>query len=134
MIVDLQVEIKRFLESVYGLKVEDVRTINYEGKRKRRKTGFFREIDYKKVRRRQNILTTIINYLLKALWIWELNRAAPSLACGIHPRTCLVCCTLCAGAAGIFGPSLSAAQQCYRTRVAVCAHLDIASTCRHMSH
>ena len=45
----LQIEIKRFLESVYGLKVEQVRTLNYEGKKKRRKTGFFRQSDYKKV-------------------------------------------------------------------------------------
>ena len=45
----LQIEIKRFLESVYGLKVEKVHTVSYEGKRKRRKQGFFREIDYKKV-------------------------------------------------------------------------------------
>ena len=34
---------------MYGLKVEAVRTVNYEGKRKRRKQGFFRESDYKKV-------------------------------------------------------------------------------------
>ncbi len=73
MIVDLQIEIKRFLESVYGLKVEDVRTTNYEGKRKRRKTGFYREIDYKKVNRRPNILTTAIDSPLKALCIWELH-------------------------------------------------------------
>ena len=45
----LQIELKRFLESVYGLKVEAVHTVNYEGKRKRRKQGFFRESDYKKV-------------------------------------------------------------------------------------
>ena len=45
----LQIEIKRFLESVYGLRVEAVRTVNYEGKRKRRKQGVFRESDYKKV-------------------------------------------------------------------------------------
>lgn len=45
----LQIEIKRFLESVYGLKVEAVHTVSYEGKRKRRKQGFFRESDYKKV-------------------------------------------------------------------------------------
>ncbi len=34
---------------MYGLKVEAVHTVNYEGKRKRRKQGFFRESDYKKV-------------------------------------------------------------------------------------
>lgn len=45
----MQIEIKRFLESVYGLKVESVHTLNYEGKKKRRKTGTFRESDFKKV-------------------------------------------------------------------------------------
>ena len=46
---EVQIEIKRFLERVYGLNVEAVRTVNYEGKRKRRKQGFFQESDYKKV-------------------------------------------------------------------------------------
>ena len=44
-----QIQIRRFLESVYGLKVTSVHTVNYEGKKKRRKTGFFRTPDYKKV-------------------------------------------------------------------------------------
>ncbi len=52
----LQIELKRFLESVYGLKVEAVHTVNYEGKRKRRKQGFFRESDYKKVRSRSHCM------------------------------------------------------------------------------
>ncbi|CAK0780879.1 hypothetical protein CVIRNUC_005207 [Coccomyxa viridis] len=43
-----KIEIKRFLERVYGLNVVAVRTVNYEGKRKRRKQGFFQESDYKK--------------------------------------------------------------------------------------
>ena len=49
MHAEVQIEIKRFLERVYGLNVEAVRTVNYEGKRKRRKQGFFQESDYKKV-------------------------------------------------------------------------------------
>ena len=49
MHAEMQIEIKRFLERVYGLNVEAVRTVNYEGKRKRRKQGFFQESDYKKV-------------------------------------------------------------------------------------
>jgi large subunit ribosomal protein L23 len=44
----LQAEIKAFLESVYGLRVESVRTLNYEGRKKRGKGGFFRRPDYKK--------------------------------------------------------------------------------------
>jgi hypothetical protein len=38
----VQVEIKHFLESVYGLHVEKVNTLNVEGKKKRGKFGFFR--------------------------------------------------------------------------------------------
>lgn len=38
----LQVEIKAFLESVYGLDVAKVNTLNVEGKKKRGKFGFFR--------------------------------------------------------------------------------------------
>ena len=34
---------------MYGLKVTSVHTVNYEGKKKRRKTGYFRASDYKKV-------------------------------------------------------------------------------------
>eukprot|EP00887_Chlorella_sp_A99_P007575 scaffold28.g7575.t1 len=36
-------EIKAFLESVYGLRVEKVNTLNYEGTKKRGKHGFFRQ-------------------------------------------------------------------------------------------
>ena len=43
-----QVEIKHFLESVYGLDVLKVNTLNVEGKKKRGKQGFFRRPDYKK--------------------------------------------------------------------------------------
>lgn len=43
-----KVEIKHFLESVYGLHVEKVNTLNVEGKKKRGKFGFFRRPDYKK--------------------------------------------------------------------------------------
>ena len=49
MHAEVQIEIKRFLERVHGLNVVAVRTVNYEGKRKRRKQGFFQESDYKKV-------------------------------------------------------------------------------------
>lgn len=38
----VQVEIKHFLESVYGLSVAKVNTLNVEGKKKRGKYGFFR--------------------------------------------------------------------------------------------
>lgn len=37
-----QAEIKSFLERVYGVEVEKVRTANYEGKKKRGKQGFYR--------------------------------------------------------------------------------------------
>lgn len=37
-----QPEIKAFLESVYGLSVAKVNTLNVEGKKKRGKAGFFR--------------------------------------------------------------------------------------------
>lgn len=43
-----KVEIKTFLESVYGLNVAKVNTLNVEGKKKRSKHGFFRRPDYKK--------------------------------------------------------------------------------------
>jgi large subunit ribosomal protein L23 len=46
----MQVQIKQFLERVYGLRVASVQTVNYDGKKKRRKTGFFKRPDYKKVR------------------------------------------------------------------------------------
>jgi large subunit ribosomal protein L23 len=48
--VTLQIEIKRVLESLYGLEVEKVHTLNMEGKKKlNRKTGtFYRRPDYKK--------------------------------------------------------------------------------------
>jgi len=42
-------EVKQFLEKAHGLKVESVRTLNVEGKKKRSKTGFYRRVDYKKV-------------------------------------------------------------------------------------
>ncbi len=44
----MQVQIKQFLERVYGLKVTSVHTVNYEGKKKRRKTGYFLTSTYKK--------------------------------------------------------------------------------------
>ena len=40
---------KGLLESVYGLEVESVRTLNVEGKKKRSKQGYYRRSDYKKV-------------------------------------------------------------------------------------
>ena len=46
----MQVQIKQFLERVYGLRVASVQTVNYDGKKKRRKTGFFKKSDYKKAR------------------------------------------------------------------------------------
>lgn len=42
-------EVKRFLESLYGLKVQKVTTANYDGKKKRGKYGFMRQPDWKKV-------------------------------------------------------------------------------------
>ena len=44
----MQIEIKRFLESVYGLQVERVTTMNYEGKKKRGRFGMYRRPDWKK--------------------------------------------------------------------------------------
>ncbi|KAL4448468.1 hypothetical protein ABPG75_005687 [Micractinium tetrahymenae] len=43
-----KVEIKAFLEGVYGLSVAKVNTLNVEGKKKRGKFGYFRRPDYKK--------------------------------------------------------------------------------------
>jgi hypothetical protein len=48
-IAPLQLEIKQFLERVYGLRVAAIQTVNYEGKKKRRKTGYFLRPGYKKV-------------------------------------------------------------------------------------
>lgn len=50
----MQLELKQFLERVYGLSVASIQTLNYEGKKKRRRTGkrssaYFRGTDYKKV-------------------------------------------------------------------------------------
>ncbi|CAD7700782.1 unnamed protein product [Ostreobium quekettii] len=43
-----KLEIKAFLESVYGMEVEKVNTLNYEGKKKRRKYGMVQRPDWKK--------------------------------------------------------------------------------------
>ena len=43
-----KVEIKRYLESVYGLRVKSVNTANFEGKVKRRKYGPSKQPDWKK--------------------------------------------------------------------------------------
>lgn len=43
-----QVEIKRYLESVYGLRIKSVNTANFEGKVKRRKFGMSKMKDWKK--------------------------------------------------------------------------------------
>ncbi|GJP47361.1 hypothetical protein CLOM_g6561 [Closterium sp. NIES-68] len=44
-----KVEIRRYLESLYGLEVDRVHTMNYEGKKKRSRFGFYRRPDWKKV-------------------------------------------------------------------------------------
>ena len=44
-----QIEIKRYLEGVYGLKIKTVNTANFEGKVKRRKFGLSKMKDWKKV-------------------------------------------------------------------------------------
>ncbi len=41
-------EIKNILEGVYGLEVETVKTVNYLGKKKRGRDGFYRRADFKK--------------------------------------------------------------------------------------
>ena len=41
-------EIRGILEGVYGLDVESVRTINYQGKKKMNKYGYYRRPDWKK--------------------------------------------------------------------------------------
>ena len=41
-------EIRGILEGVYGMDVETVHTINYEGKKKQTKHGFYRRPDWKK--------------------------------------------------------------------------------------
>ncbi|CAD7702337.1 unnamed protein product [Ostreobium quekettii] len=43
-----KLEIKAFLERVYGMSVEKVNTLNYEGKKKRRKYGMVQRPDWKK--------------------------------------------------------------------------------------
>ena len=45
----MQPELRKYLESVYGLSVAKLRTLNYEGAKKRSKHGYFRKPDYKKV-------------------------------------------------------------------------------------
>ena len=44
----VQLEIKALLESVYGMSVEKVNTLNYEGKKKRTKSRVFQKADWKK--------------------------------------------------------------------------------------
>ena len=44
----MQLEIKQYLEKVYGLSVAKVRTVNYEGRKKRTKYGYYLRPDYKK--------------------------------------------------------------------------------------
>ena len=43
-----QVEIKKYLEQVYDLRVRKVNTANYEGKVKRSKAGLYKRPDWKK--------------------------------------------------------------------------------------
>eukprot|EP00271_Cylindrocystis_brebissonii_P010402 TRINITY_DN26583_c0_g1_i1.p1 TRINITY_DN26583_c0_g1~~TRINITY_DN26583_c0_g1_i1.p1 ORF type:complete len:116 (-),score=28.05 TRINITY_DN26583_c0_g1_i1:241-588(-) len=43
-----KIEIRRILQSLYGLDVERVATLNYEGKKKRSRYGMYRQPDYKK--------------------------------------------------------------------------------------
>ena len=45
----LQIELRKYLETVYGFSVASLRTLNYEGAKKRGKHGYFRRPDYKKV-------------------------------------------------------------------------------------
>lgn len=45
----VQIELRKYLESVYGLSVNSLRTLNYEGTKKRGKHGFYRRPEYKKV-------------------------------------------------------------------------------------
>jgi len=44
----MQFDIKRTLEGIYGLEVERVNTINYQGKKKRGRDSFYRRPDFKK--------------------------------------------------------------------------------------
>lgn len=44
----MQFDIRAALEQIYGLKVERVNTINYQGKKKRSKDVIYRRPDYKK--------------------------------------------------------------------------------------
>ncbi len=44
----VQIEIKRLLESLYGIKIKAVSTVNYEGKKKRDRHGFYKRPDFKK--------------------------------------------------------------------------------------
>ncbi len=58
----IQIEIKQFLERVYGLKVAAIQTVNYEGKKKRRKTGYFLRPGYKKVRQTSKACICLAEY------------------------------------------------------------------------
>ena len=44
-----KLEVRNFLETVHDVRVADVRTANYEGKKKRDRGGFHRRADTKKV-------------------------------------------------------------------------------------
>jgi large subunit ribosomal protein L23 len=44
-----KLEVRNFLETVHDIRVVDVRTANYEGKKKRDRGGFHRRADTKKV-------------------------------------------------------------------------------------
>ncbi len=85
----MQLEIKQFLERVYGLKVAAIQTVNYEGKKKRRKTGYFLRPGYKKVQPCNPIhdlrdcsqtllnlhLPSVLHYKLEPLcWSWMLGK------------------------------------------------------------
>ena len=47
-VIGTQLEIKQYLERLYGLRVAKVRTLNVEGTKKRSKHGFYRRPDFKK--------------------------------------------------------------------------------------
>ena len=44
-----QFDVRAVLERVYGVGVEAIHTVNFEGKKKRGQGGFYRRADYKKV-------------------------------------------------------------------------------------
>eukprot|EP00245_Coleochaete_scutata_P017949 TRINITY_DN9076_c0_g1_i1.p1 TRINITY_DN9076_c0_g1~~TRINITY_DN9076_c0_g1_i1.p1 ORF type:complete len:115 (-),score=24.14 TRINITY_DN9076_c0_g1_i1:185-529(-) len=69
-----KIEIRRVLESLYGLEIAKVDTLNMEGKKKRTPSGFVRRPDYKKAYVTLKEPVTLSNKLFPYPQIEELKK------------------------------------------------------------